>query len=100
MIKEMYHATDYNNLEGILTQGIYTGIDGIVYLADSPDNAAKFVAVRLIKHIIVLKVRVPEETMIETFDHSESFFRCKSYGCTRNITIDEIAFDESYEYNL
>ena len=90
-----YHATASSNAKSIVNDGkIYTGIDGIVYLADSRENALNFVGVRVFNEpIIVFEIDIPEDEaklVEETFDHSYNFFRCKSYGYPKNIPTDWI----------
>jgi RNA:NAD 2'-phosphotransferase (TPT1/KptA family) len=97
---EMYHATRYENLESIMTEGIRTGFDGLVYLAETPLDAMKFLLIRLVQHIVVFKVIIPEEDVEETFDHSREFFKCRAFGCTRDIDIDEICLEESLDYDF
>lgn len=85
-----YHATGCTNAISIVQDGVIrTGCDGIVYLADSLKHALRFVAIRTFEEpVIVFEIDVPkEETELveETFDHSYSFFQCKSYGYPKNI---------------
>lgn len=91
MIKTMYHATRMENLDSILEQGILPSrIDGIVYLTETPEDAAKFLLIRLVDPILVLKINVEETDLIETFDHSEVFFKCRCFGCTKPIPPEDI----------
>lgn len=46
MLKSYYHATPFENLNSIFTKGILKGIDGVVYLTEKPDEAARFLAIR------------------------------------------------------
>ena len=79
MRKVYYHATPFENKDKVLTEGIHTGCDGVVYLCKRPDEAAKFVIIRGYKKILALGVVVEENMVEESFDHSEAFFKCKAY---------------------
>ena len=93
-MKTYYHATDYNNLISILSNGIKANqYDGLVYLCEKPEDAAKFLVVRGIKHIAVFKVKVykyDEDKVIETFDHNPMFFKCRAFGYQGDISSDLI----------
>lgn len=94
----MYHATDYENLESIIDQGkIKRGVDGVIYLCNSPKDSAKFIAIRGIKKILVCEVEVDDELLEESFDHSESFFRCKAYMYNSDIEMSRIRHFSKYE---
>lgn len=82
-MKKYYHATDYNNLGSILANGLKPSIEGIVFMTEKPIDAVKFVALRGIPKILVVEIKTlkeHEKDIIETSDHSHSFFDCKSYG--------------------
>lgn len=95
-----YHATSVENFESILSDGeIKVGFDGIIYLAESKEDSLKFIALRSFgEPIIVLELEVPDSTKIEeTFDHSYSFFKCRSYGYPENISSNCIINAYRYE---
>lgn len=88
-MKKYYHATRKENWLGILDEGIiHKGIDGIVYLAESKEDAYKFVGLRVWdEDIYVIELSNLDESKIcETFDHSYDFFQCKSYGYQEDIS--------------
>lgn len=89
MLKSYYHATPFENLGSIFKKGILKGCDGVVYLTEKPEEAARFVAIRGYKKILVIEVEVEDYLVKETFDHSEMFFKCKAYSYPYNISIDE-----------
>ena len=93
-MKVMYHATDYDNLYSILENGLkVNSIDGLVYLAETPEDALKFVCLRGYKKIVSFKVKIykkDEDKLIETFDHSYNFFKCRSFGYMGNIPPEHI----------
>ena len=97
---QYYHATTVDNALQINNDGeIKTGCDGIVYLADSPENAVKFVAIRGHHDVVVYTIDVPDESLVEeTFDHSLAFFKCKAYGYPENIDLSYVK--EAFQYTL
>ena len=96
MTKTFYHATPTENLCSIMSKGLLTGVDGIVYLTEKPDEAIRFLAIRGYKEAIVCQVELEEDFVEEQFDHNERFFGCKAYGVRGNIEPSEIA--EYYKY--
>lgn len=93
---KFYHATDYNNLSKIVHKGLIPGVDGIIYLTDSFENALKFVMFRGYERILVCEIDLDEDQVEETFDHNYAFFQCKSYGYSEVISFNDI--EEMYEY--
>lgn len=80
MLRKYYHATPYENLESIVYhKGILKGCDGMVYLTDSPESAATFVAIRGCKDILVIEVLLDDSKVEESFDHSPAFFKCRAW---------------------
>lgn len=84
----MYHATSVDNMTKIMYDGIKPGCDGIVYLAETDNDAYKFVCLRMLEKIAVFKVNVNVEDVFETFDHSQQFFKCKAFGHKGTILPD------------
>ena len=77
-----YHATSVNCAQQIALDGeIRPGYTGEIFLADSVDNAVKFVCFRLIgEQIVILEIDGLDESKIsESYDHSEAFFGCKAW---------------------
>ena len=89
MLKSYYHATPFENIGSIFKKGILKGHDGVIYLAEKPEEAARFVAIRGYKKILVVEVEIEENMVTESFDHSETFFRCRAFAYPENISIDE-----------
>lgn len=89
MLKSYYHATPFENLGSIISEGIHTGYDGVVYLTEKPYEAARFVAIRGCKKILVIEVIVEENMVKESFDHNEQLFRCKAYTYPKDIPMNE-----------
>lgn len=101
MAKKYYHATSEKTFYSILDDGeIKVGWDGIIYLTEKPEEAVRFIALRLTNDdIYVLEIEVPDPSLIEeTFDHSYNFFKCKSFGYPENIPSDNIT--NVYKYGL
>lgn len=88
-----YHATTKDRFNKIVSDGlIKVGIDHIVYLTTSKEDALKFVALRTFDDIVVMEIDgLDDSKVFETFDHSEQFFKCKSYGYADNIPYDMIS---------
>ena len=86
-----YHATTEETAKQIMEDGqIRIGLDGVVYLCDKPEDAAKFVAIRGCRKIYVIEVDLDETQAAkveESFDHSEAFFKCKAYVYPESISI-------------
>lgn len=98
---KLYHATNYDNFLSILNNGITSGTDGIVYMCLTPEDAIKFLFIRGVRDILVIEVKVPknlDNTIIETFDHSEEFFKCRCFGSTIPISLSRIG--KMYHYIL
>lgn len=90
MTKTFYHATSFDNLISILERGIMPSFEGIVYLCETEQDAAKFVALRGCKDMLICVVSLNENDVHETFDHSEAFFKCKCFGHTGTIKTSQI----------
>lgn len=97
MTKTYYHATPFENLESIMDQGILRGCDGVVYLTEKPDEAARFVAIRGYMKILVVGVEIEEDFVEESFDHNPAFFKCRAYTYEGDIPADEITEFLKYE---
>lgn len=97
MTKTYYHATPFENLESIMDQGILRGCDGVVYLTERPEEAARFVAIRGVMKILVVGIEIEEDFIEESFDHSQAFFRCRAYMFKGDIPADEITEFLQYE---
>lgn len=98
MKKSYYHATPFENLGSIFEKGICKGYDGVVYLTEKPEEAVRFVAIRGCKKILVIEVRVEEDMVSESFDHSQLFFKCRAYSYPNDISIDEFGSNiKTYE---
>lgn len=93
-----YHATDMKNLDSIMEKGILPSrFESVVYLAESYEDAIKFVMLRGYKEILVLPCDVgPVE---ETYDHSEQFFKCKAYGYEGSISPKFIDWGSARRYS-
>lgn len=100
MTKTYYHATPFENLESIMVkdQEIHRGCDGVVYLAEKPNDALKFLVIRGYTKILVIGVALEENEVEESFDHSEAFFKCKAYMYNKDIKLDNFTSVQTFEY--
>ena len=98
MTKTYYHATPFENLESIMDQGLHKGCDGAVYLTEKPEEAARFVAIRGCRKILVLGIEFEDGVVQESFDHSQFFFKCRAYSYSNDIPADEITEFLTYEF--
>lgn len=79
--KYYYHATKEKNLGSILSQGLKPGFDGLVYMADTEQNAVQFISLRVYgtdENIIVIQINTEEldkSLFDEGYDHSPEFFK-------------------------
>lgn len=99
-MKKYYHATDYNNLGSILTNGLKPSMEGIVFMTEEPIDAVKFVALRGIPKILVVEIKTlkkHEKNIIETLDHNHRILDCKSYGFIGGIDTSMITNYIRYE---
>lgn len=97
MTKTYYHATPFENLDSIMDQGLHKGCDGVVYLTEKPEEAARFVAIRGYRQILVVGVELEEDLVSESFDHNEAFFGCRAYTYPDEIPANEITEFLKYE---
>ena len=100
MSRTYYHATDSRNIPSIMKDGkLNTSPEGVVYCCETPEDCSKFAAIRNFESLattIVLKIDVPDGVEVEeTFDHSESFFKCKCYGIPCDVPVDWIDTEHS-----
>lgn len=100
-MKYYYHATPYENLPSVLCDGLKPGPDGLVYLCEKPEDCCKFLYVRGCRNILTVRVKVTkrlENTIIETFDHSPDFFKCRAYASTIPVGLDRL--DDFRRWNI
>ena len=98
-----YHARSESGSQRAMASGkLQASFDGLVYLCDKPENALKFVALGCYgdpnAKVYVFEVELDDENVVETFDHSESFFGFRCYGHLGDIDIDECLM-AIYSYN-
>lgn len=97
MMKKYYHATDPENLASICMNGLRKGFDGQVYLAEDPQEACRFLALRFLPRILVVCVELEESEVEESFDHSYAFFKCRAWMHAGDIHPDRICDLQIYE---
>lgn len=77
-----YHATLEENTGSILALGLRPSADGYVYLAESIEDALKFLWYAQSK-VMVFSVRISRQDEVnveETYDHSKGLFECRAWG--------------------
>ena len=91
-MRTLYHATRPENAPSIWSRGLLPSADGYVYLAENIDDAVKFKSLVLSEmYIFPVKIAKKDEANLdETFDHSRSIFRCRSFGFLGTITPDKL----------
>ena len=102
-MKKYYHATDYNNLTSIVSNGLNESYDGVVYITEKPLDALKFIALRMVPKILVVEIKVlkkDQSKVVETLDHDERFFSCKAYGYIGSIPANMITGYTVYDNPL
>ena len=95
---KFYHATDYSNLGSILVNGLKPGCDGVIYLCKRPEDCLKFAYVHGVKNVLMVELDLPSKDVVETFDHSYEFFKCRAYGYPH--TVEKIDPDKLSKYQL
>lgn len=97
-----YHACTPEVWDKIQESGfVKKSWDGCIYLCTAAEEAARFIALRLIgsedKTIIVLEFDNLDESKIEeVFDHNENFWKCRCWGYLDDIPLWEL--DSVWEY--
>lgn len=77
---KFYHAAPRETMEKIVSDGrIRKSCDGVVYLCKKAVDSCKFLVIRGMKEMSVIEVDINEDVIAESYDHAESFFRCKAY---------------------
>lgn len=88
---KFYHATPYENLADIASNGIrIQNYEGLVYLCENQNNCLKFMLIRGIIDVLVCEIDIPKSWVIETFEHAESVFKCRCFGSTKPIPANKI----------
>lgn len=101
MSKTYYHSTSEPNFYSIIRdKQIITSPEGVVYCCETEEDSLKFAAIRSVCSpygTAVIVINVPDDIEVEeTFDHSEQFFKCKSYGIPCAVPWDWIDLDRSF----
>lgn len=98
--KTYYHATDYSNLYSIMQNGLLANnTENIVYLCEKEEDAIKFAYMHRVMHAVTFKVTVRQPSkIIETFDHSQAFFKCRCFGFQGNIPAEWVEPSKEYDF--
>lgn len=86
-----YHGTSYANLLKIIEDGKIknNNMEHCVFLAETKDDAFKFVALRyMMEDIAVIELELDESKVHETFDHSQRFFKARAFAYDGEISTD------------
>ena len=98
-MKTLYHATDYDNIYSIAATGLeLRNAEQLIYCCEKPEDCLKFALIHGVRHVLVLKVEADDKDVVETFDHSESFFKCRCYGITKPLPTTQIKEYFEYKY--
>lgn len=101
LMKKMYHATPWSNFMSIVEDGLKPGCDHIVYLAETKEDALKFIAIRVFNEpILVVEVEVEEDLLTETFDHNFNFFKARAWGYPETIPWEMVTNAWKYGMDL
>ena len=97
MNKLLYHGTSFDNYLKILDdEKILPSCDGVVYCCESIGDVLKFMYFRPIDTVCIIPIVVSDDMKVEeTFDHSYQFFKCRCYGISGEISLDDIDIDNS-----
>lgn len=98
-MKILYHATPFENLLGIVEEGLKPlNIEKMIYLAETAEDALKFMAIRGYTEILVCKVKVLNTNKLtETFDHNYNVFKCRAFGYNGEIPCKQIVSYTKYK---
>ena len=84
-----YHGTSYANLLKIIEDGKIknNNMEHMVFLAETKEDAFKFVALRYFtEDIAVIELELDDSKIVETFDHSQAFFKARAFGYKGEIS--------------
>lgn len=99
-MKIYYHATTIDNLISILENDLKAGNQGCVFMTEKEEEAVRFLILRASNDIVTFKIKVYKkdyDKVQETFDHSQSFFKCRAFGYFGDIPVSNIEPSKKYE---
>lgn len=98
---KFYHATSPENMQKIIDDGkIKHSFGGEVFLCRKPLDACKFLVLRGLRHVSVIEVELNKKDVQESYDHAESFFKCKAYVHSGDIQLSGNESVKEYEFNF
>lgn len=98
---KFYHATTPENMQKIIDDGkIKHSFGGEVFLCRRPLDACKFLVLRGLRKVYVIEVELNKNNVQESYDHAESFFRCKAYVHNGDIELSGKERVEEYEFDF
>lgn len=93
-----YHSTSLDNLGSILTLGLLpANMEHLVYLCKNPSDCLKFAYLHGLSSVLMCEVRVDDDSIVETFDHSFEFFECRCFASTKVIECNDIVNYSKYD---
>lgn len=97
---KFYHATTSTAAESIRKDGVIkAGAMGDVFLCRNPLDACKFLILRGAPVIYVVEVDLRRSEVIESYDHAESFFKCKAYIHHGDIPLHGLTPVRAYDFH-
>lgn len=98
---KFYHATSLENMQKIIDDGkIKHSFGGEVFLCRKPLDVCKFLVLRGLRNVYVIEVELKETDVQESYDHAESFFRCKAYVHNGDIQLSRTEAVTRYEFDF
>lgn len=97
---KFYHATSLENMQKIIDDGKIKSSFGEVFLCKKPLDACKFLVLRGLRKVYVIEVELNKNNIQESYDHAESFFRCKAYVHNGDIELSGKERIEEYEFDF
>lgn len=90
----LYHATKYENLFGIMRDGLKPGMDGLIYFTTDEQHSVNWIDMVNIKGEDLLVIRVDTNNINEAllddgYDHSPTFYK----GITVKTYSETIPFE-------
>lgn len=87
MIKKYYHATSEECAKSIVRDGKIKCNYGEIFLAETIDDALKFLFFRQLDKVVIFEVELDENKVVESFDHNAAFFGCRAWMTFEDIPV-------------
>lgn len=88
-MRKLYHGTSIENFNSMVKDGVIktSYFSQCIYCCQSKEDVLKFMYIYQVTPCIILEIEVPDEDVVETFDHSPVFFQCRCFGITKAVEI-------------